>query len=252
MFMQDLEFYRDEMIEIIYIRRMEHYWPAHNHPSEYQILLVFDGTLSVQYRDEAITLQQDQFLVIPPYRTHIERSEGPISVLCLSISKWALDQDGATLLNLIDDIVEKLQKRGLLETKHIVNLSRAASQILYVYRNTKDECAEFVAEAREMLEKWPEKQISLDEMSELVSICRSHLLRTFKREMDMTPHQFQIQNRVKKATRLLIDTDKKIETICRECGFYDKSHFKRNFRRLLGMTPYEYRNAFKQAGRLFG
>jgi len=250
MFLSNLEYYKDDFIEIIYIQRITHYWPLHSHPADYQILLVFDGELNIEYKDEVIILYADDFLVIPPYKAHVEASGAGIKVLSLNVNKDAVEQDGSCVLNLIDDIVEKLQARGLVETRHIISLSKAASQILYIYRRREDECTEFVAQAREMLEKWPEKEISLDEMAELVRVCRGHLVRTFRKEVGLTPHQFQIQARVQRAIRLLIDSDLPIEEISHKCGFYDKNHFKRHFRRFLGMTPKEYRKAFQGAKRL--
>ena len=250
MFTADLEYHKDNIFELTYFHNRKDFWQLHSDPLEYQILLVFDGDLLVRYKRNTVVLHPDDFLVIPPHKEHSEWSDDAVSVLSLGVKKKAVEQDGAMVLNLIDDIAEKLQQRGMLEAKHIVTLSKAASQILYVFRNQEDECSEFVAEAREILEKWPERDISLDKMAELVRTCRGHLVRTFKKEVGLTPHQYQIQNRVRMATRLLIDTDITINTVRQECGFYDISHFKRHFFRLLGMSPYEFRKMFKTAGHL--
>lgn len=134
-----------------------------------------------------------------------------------------------------------------MEVKHIIGLSKAASQVLTLYRESVDECTEFVVKAREILEKWPEKDISMEQMADVVKTCREHLQRVFKKQVGLTPHQYHIQNRVRMAMQLLISTELSIEDIGKACGFYDKSHFKRFFKRQLGTSPYEYRVAFKKA-----
>lgn len=250
MFLSDMEHFKNDAVEVLYIYKMTHYWPTHSHPGEYQILLVFDGELEIIIQDETMFLGPDEYLVIPPTCMHSERSSIPLRVLALVVKEEALQDDAASVLDLIDTIVERLQKKGLIEVDHIISLSKAASSALNLFRKSTDECSEFVAKAREILEKWPEKHISTEEMADVVNTCREHLSRVFKKQVGMTPHQYQLQNRVRKASWMLVDTEVSIADIGKECGFYDKSHFEKQFKRQLGMTPFQYRNAFRQASQL--
>ncbi len=63
----------------------------------------------------------------------------------------------------------------------------------------------------------------------------------------MTPHQFCIQNRIRKSQGLL-DEEKTISRIAAEMGFYDQSHFDKAFQRIVGISPSEYICSKKQIG----
>jgi AraC family transcriptional regulator len=52
-----------------------------------------------------------------------------------------------------------------------------------------------------------------------------------------------IQQRVKKAQRLLAQTDLPLANIAVAVGFADQSHFSRQFHRLVGTTPSGFRRA---------
>ncbi len=58
-----------------------------------------------------------------------------------------------------------------------------------------------------------------------------YLIRKFKSSIGMTPHQFCIQNRIRKSQGML-DEEKTISRIAAEMGFYDQSHFDKAFRRI--------------------
>lgn len=63
----------------------------------------------------------------------------------------------------------------------------------------------------------------------------------------MMPHQFCIQNRIRKSQGLL-DGEKTISRIAAEMGFYDQSHFDKVFQRIVGISPSEYICSKKQIG----
>lgn len=81
-------------------------------------------------------------------------------------------------------------------------------------------------------------------------VSKYQLIRAFKREAGLTPHQFQIQNRVRKAQRLLEGTATMTEAAL-AAGFCDQSHFIRHFKRLVGLTPTEYKLAYGGTPPLF-
>jgi AraC-like DNA-binding protein len=56
----------------------------------------------------------------------------------------------------------------------------------------------------------------------------------------MTPHDYLVQCRVRRAQEFL-ETDLPLSTIARVSGFSDQSHFTRRFRERVGVTPGNYR-----------
>ena len=69
-----------------------------------------------------------------------------------------------------------------------------------------------------------------------------HMIRKFKKAFGLTPHQFQIQCKVRKAQKLL-ETTKSIPEVAYEAGFCDQSHLDRCFQKIVGMTPRQYQDA---------
>ena len=76
-------------------------------------------------------------------------------------------------------------------------------------------------------------------MAKNAFISKYHFIRTFKAEAGLTPHQFQLQNRIRKAKRLMLES-KTMTEVALTTGFCDQSHFIRLFERYVGLTPSAY------------
>ncbi len=85
----------------------------------------------------------------------------------------------------------------------------------------------------------PDNIYLIEEMAEDVKISPYHMIRKFKKAFGLTPHQFQIQCKVRKAQQLL-ETGKSISEVALEAGFCDQSHLDRCFQKIVGMTPVQY------------
>ena len=90
----------------------------------------------------------------------------------------------------------------------------------------------------------PEETISIEEMSNEICVSSFHMIRQFKKDVGLTPHQFQIQCRIRKAQKMLL-SDKTIAEVALDAGFFDQSHFVRCFKKIVGMTPASYQKVAK-------
>lgn len=246
----DIEYYNDGFIEIMYIGKLQINRPLHNHPTKYQIVLLFDGIMEIGTPTRSFVLRNGDILVVPPYKVHTEISVVPVKLLIIAVNKAAVYNDGAAILDRIDRIILLLLKRGIIEKQHLSCLNKAAAHILCTYR-PDDDCPEFIATARELLERSSHINYSVNDIGKRVARCDDHLSREFKKEVGLTPHRFQMVNRIRNSSHLLIYSNKSIESITGECGFYDSSHFAKLFRRELGLSPSAYRDAFRQGKQLF-
>lgn len=82
--------------------------------------------------------------------------------------------------------------------------------------------------------------VSLQELASLAGLSPFYLCRAFRKATGMTLHAYQIQVRISRAKRLLMQ-GRAISEVAFETGFYDQSHFGANFKRLVGVTPGQYR-----------
>ena len=96
---------------------------------------------------------------------------------------------------------------------------------------------------KERLELYPEMPYRIEDMAALTFTSKYTLIRAFKQEVGLTPHQFQIQNRVRKAQKLL-NSSVTVAEVALATGFYDQSHFIRCFEKIVGLTPSEYKRVY--------
>lgn len=86
----------------------------------------------------------------------------------------------------------------------------------------------------------PEDVFLVEDMAWSIGMSPYHMIRQFKAACGLTPHQFQIQCRVRKGQKLL-EEGKSVTEAAYATGFCDQSHFDRCFRRIVRLTPSEYR-----------
>jgi len=85
------------------------------------------------------------------------------------------------------------------------------------------------------------RAITLDDLAGQAGMSRFHFARRFRSATGTTPHEFLLQQRVKRARTMLERTNTPLPEIARECGFADQSHLTREFKKRVGMTPGAYR-----------
>jgi len=70
-----------------------------------------------------------------------------------------------------------------------------------------------------------------------------HFLRLFAKILGVTPHQYLLRARLRRAARLLADDARPITDIAYDVGFGDLSNFVRTFHRAAGVSPRGFRRA---------
>ena len=98
-----------------------------------------------------------------------------------------------------------------------------------------------VEQALGILQSHVFRQISLGEVCEQLKITEEHLIRLFKRRMNMTPMRYLGNLKMETATSLLLNNDLSVKEISWKLGFSSQYHFSRNFKAYSGCTPTEYR-----------
>jgi AraC-like DNA-binding protein len=96
-----------------------------------------------------------------------------------------------------------------------------------------------VRSVREFLEENYAQDVSLDRLAHLVNLSPFHLARTFRNEIGVPPHAYQLGMRISRARTLLLQGDP-LAQVAAETGFADQSHFTRVFKRYVGTPPGHY------------
>lgn len=92
---------------------------------------------------------------------------------------------------------------------------------------------------KSFLDDYPEENVSLLELSSLVSLSPYYLVRQFQKATGFPPHAYQIQARLRKS-RSLLKYGHSISETAMMLGFHDQSHFHRHFKKSMGVTPKQY------------
>jgi AraC-like DNA-binding protein len=86
-------------------------------------------------------------------------------------------------------------------------------------------------------------EIELEDVARQAGVSPFHFLRLFSAALGVTPHQYLVRSRLRRAARHLADDDKAVTDIAYDVGFGDLSNFVRTFHRAAGVSPTKFRQA---------
>lgn len=93
------------------------------------------------------------------------------------------------------------------------------------------------------IDKNPDKNYSLDELSHMANLSKFHLQRLFTSIVGVSPHRYKQFSRMKRASlQLVYAKDLKIIDIALSAGFENPESFSRAFIKLFGQSPKDFRN----------
>jgi AraC-like DNA-binding protein len=93
-----------------------------------------------------------------------------------------------------------------------------------------------VRQVKEYIHAHFKNDISLQQLSSLVSLNPYHLIRLFKRNTGLSPYDYLLVTRAEYGKQLL-RKGYAVKDAAIESGFYDTSHFNRSFRKYAGVSP---------------
>jgi AraC-like DNA-binding protein len=88
-----------------------------------------------------------------------------------------------------------------------------------------------------------EHETDLQALARASGLSPYHYLRVFAAALGVTPHQYLVRSRLRRAARRLAEGDEPITEVAFESGFADLSNFVRSFRRAAGVSPRAFRRA---------
>jgi AraC family transcriptional regulator len=94
------------------------------------------------------------------------------------------------------------------------------------------------------IEEHLDRSISSEDLAALIGISAGHFFRSFKATFGRAPFAYIAQQRIERAQRLMLTTNRPLCQIALDCGLCDQSHLTRLFRRIVGTTPSEWRREY--------
>jgi len=109
-----------------------------------------------------------------------------------------------------------------------------------------------MVEAALWMDAHSHEPIDLALASRTSGLSEFHFLRLFAKVLGVTPHQYLLRSRLRRAARLLVDeADRPVTDVAFDVGFGDLSNFVRSFHRAAGVSPSAFRKAAQGDRKIF-
>ncbi len=145
--------------------------------------------------------------------------------------------NGKELRKTVDTILwlrqESFEKRNSLS---LININDAKEKL-----RLADDIPENIVRSIVYIENNLLSPLNLDKISSEACMSKFHFCRIFKKYVGITPMQYAINMRLKKAMLLLQRKDLSISTVSLKAGFRDLSEFNKQFKKLYGSSPSAFR-----------
>ncbi|KEQ28615.1 AraC family transcriptional regulator [Pedobacter antarcticus] len=126
-----------------------------------------------------------------------------------------------TMKELLVRIMQKQNLRSLVSSAGAYASSPLAFVIQYIKSNLGE-------------------KINMNMLSEKACMSKSTFYRLFKRELGISPNDYILKEKIKRAKQLLSNPRSKIAAVSYELGFSDANYFIRIFKKIVGITPGTY------------
>ena len=200
---------KNDRIECVRYKEWRKSYPPHTHTGHMTVGYIEEGSVCIVLNGEAKIYGAGERFQIPPNTLHEIKTVGDecysMVVLCTALeADEIVAEDCARDYESIVARLDELQK-SILEN--------------------------------------PENIYLIEQMAHDACISPFHMIREFKKAFGLTPHQFQMQCKVRKAQKLL--EERLAAEVTFDAGFYDQSHMDRCFKKVVGLSPKEYKRAVK-------
>jgi len=133
-----------------------------------------------------------------------------------------------------------LDEVGMLLTARVVDVVSGAERMRCPERALGRRRA---VDAALWIDAHAHETIDLEDAATEAGLSPFHFLRVFANVLGVTPHQYLVRCRLRRAASLLAGGERSITDVALDVGFGDLSNFVRTFRRAAGVSPGRFRRA---------
>lgn len=233
-------------IEFVLSENIDKNFDSHNHVGHYVISMVMQGTVAVCLENREVMCYRGDMFIIPPYAIHSVRQGRDARLLSMCVGTAFIEEtDLETAEGIVQELLRVAAAQGIFGREQREKLLTSVRTVYCLRDKGRKEMDAGIKIVADKITSHPEMELPLETLAEDIFVSKYYLIRKFKSSIGMTPHQFCIQNRIRKSQGML-DEKKTVSRIAAEMGFYDQSHFDKAFQRIVGISPSEYVHSKKQ------
>ncbi|HEX8333019.1 MAG TPA: AraC family transcriptional regulator [Segetibacter sp.] len=130
---------------------------------------------------------------------------------------------------------------------HLFKLQNAiptqGDQIAVLRNSTRNELLRRVALAKDIMDAYDNEVLDIETIARQSMLSGSHLFRTFKKVYGISPYQYYLKQRMRRAADLLSSKKMKVTEAAFEFGFPDLASFSKAFKKAHRLSPIKYLKA---------
>ena len=118
------------------------------------------------------------------------------------------------------------------------DLQNRISSLSATRKSTRDELYRRISKGKDFIDAHLKEKLSIERIAKECCLSPFHFLRTFSKFYEVTPYQYILAERLRKAQYLIDCTSTDLTQIIEATGFEHKRTFQRAFQKKYGMTPF--------------
>ena len=246
----------------------------------YEIIIVYNGTLSMRVNNTCFDVHENEMLIIPPFNYHegVNYSEKGLRFFWCHFSNISFEQMSKETVEALSNNETFAQMLLLPEFTNKISVNRANilfHQLLDIYQETQNgmylnyfmtsilmelsyqthtsyfpngrkDNSNITQPIRDWVRIHALEHITVESIAEEFRYNKSYLSRMFKENEGISIKELITKYRIEYAKSMLMNTSKDIIEIAYEAGYVDPKYFMRVFKRVEQVTPTVYRRTFAQ------
>lgn len=210
----------------------------------YGLSFCIDGQITYTHNNKNIVSDKNHAIILPQGQTYTLKGDkcGSFPLINFTCTEKLCDTIVALPIQNASSYINDFKR---LQSLSLFNENRAETMsifyhMLYMLSHESYICKAIMPAVKYIEEHYCNPDISNVHLAELCNISEVYFRHLFKKHYRVTPRQFIIDIRIKKAEQLLGEGRLKIYAIAEKCGFTNQYHFSEMFKKKTGLTPSEY------------
>ena len=254
-----------EYLKILYYDLEKDFSDTYKSYGNYRLCTMLTGTKDLSINGEkTFSYTQNEYVLLPPHSSVQMHMKSHTKAVVYEINDQLMNKISNQTEISIDDesVISKHYYSNKLrnplsklrttmcehptEKKFLMDLhaQELVYELLHSHENHENDLKELssynpVDVARNIMKKDGNEKITIGEIASVLGMSQSNLIYYFKKEMNMTPKQFQ--NRIKVERGKILLQVHNVTEVAMMLGFDNISHFIRLFKCHYGLTPKQYK-----------